>query len=315
MKVLYVIGMVYPVKQVHGKSVLQGPAKVHVDNVEADYKDYSARMKAQEQEEPQSKGWSLKYMVESRMLGIKPLLVWAEINIKSWDSVLNDLNKENKRTSFEKVSGLKVNLSKSKVYGVGVSRSEVEDMARWEKKLKYQLLRIYALETCKQIAIADKMSHDLIDYSYHRSSRGGVKEEQQSELHSRLADLFLPQMHDRWYWYLEARREFLMKSVRNLVDDSLLYVDDVPTRWVKVIPIKVNVFAQIVCMNKLPTRLNLSLRGLEITSIVCPLCHLAVDSTSHLLFSCSLARQLRSKVLRWWELDDQETSSYDKWLI
>ncbi|GJZ42368.1 reverse transcriptase, partial [Tanacetum coccineum] len=30
-KVLYVIGMVYPAKQVHGKSVLQGHAKVHVD--------------------------------------------------------------------------------------------------------------------------------------------------------------------------------------------------------------------------------------------------------------------------------------------
>ncbi|PWA82801.1 hypothetical protein CTI12_AA092110 [Artemisia annua] len=39
-KVLCAIGMVYPAKQVHGKSVLQGHAKVHVDNVEADFKDY-----------------------------------------------------------------------------------------------------------------------------------------------------------------------------------------------------------------------------------------------------------------------------------
>ena len=31
---------------------------------------------------------------------------------------------------FEKVSGLKVNLNKSRVYGVGVLRSEVDDMAR-----------------------------------------------------------------------------------------------------------------------------------------------------------------------------------------
>ncbi|GKD50571.1 transposon protein, partial [Tanacetum coccineum] len=39
-KVLCAIGMVYPSKQVHGKSVLQGHAKVHVDNVESNYKDY-----------------------------------------------------------------------------------------------------------------------------------------------------------------------------------------------------------------------------------------------------------------------------------
>ncbi|GJY31183.1 ulp1 protease family, C-terminal catalytic domain-containing protein, partial [Tanacetum coccineum] len=40
MKVLCARGMVYPAKQVHGKSVLQGHAKVHVDNVEANCKDY-----------------------------------------------------------------------------------------------------------------------------------------------------------------------------------------------------------------------------------------------------------------------------------
>ncbi|GJW53721.1 ulp1 protease family, C-terminal catalytic domain-containing protein [Tanacetum coccineum] len=39
-KVLCAIRMVYSAKQVHGKSVLQGHAKVHVDNVEAKYKDY-----------------------------------------------------------------------------------------------------------------------------------------------------------------------------------------------------------------------------------------------------------------------------------
>ncbi|GJZ72619.1 hypothetical protein Tco_0636765 [Tanacetum coccineum] len=39
-KVLCTIGMVYPAKQVHGNSVLQGHAKVHVDKVEANYKDY-----------------------------------------------------------------------------------------------------------------------------------------------------------------------------------------------------------------------------------------------------------------------------------
>nr|GEX14982.1 ulp1 protease family, C-terminal catalytic domain-containing protein [Tanacetum cinerariifolium] len=38
--VLCATEMVYPAKQVHGNSVLQRHAKVHVDNVVADYKDY-----------------------------------------------------------------------------------------------------------------------------------------------------------------------------------------------------------------------------------------------------------------------------------
>ncbi|GJZ45349.1 hypothetical protein Tco_0592945 [Tanacetum coccineum] len=55
------------------------------------------------------------------------------------------------------------------------------------------------------------------------------EEEQQNKLHSLLADIILPQMHDRWYCSLEAMGEFSVKSVRNLVDDYLLFVDDVPT--------------------------------------------------------------------------------------
>ena len=47
-KVLVAIGMVYPAKQVHGKSVLQGHAKVHVDNVEAKYKDYILPVETEE---------------------------------------------------------------------------------------------------------------------------------------------------------------------------------------------------------------------------------------------------------------------------
>ncbi|GJX41298.1 zf-CCHC domain-containing protein [Tanacetum coccineum] len=83
---------------------------------------------------------------------------------------------------------------------------------------------------------------------------------------------------------------------------------------VKVIRIKVNVFAWRLRLDSLPTRLNLSLRDLEIPSIVCHLCNVAVESTSHLLFSCSLARQVRSKLMCWWELDDPEIRLYDEWL-
>ena len=32
---------------------------------------------------------------------------------------------------FENVAGLKVNLNKSRVYGLGVNQSAAEDLARW----------------------------------------------------------------------------------------------------------------------------------------------------------------------------------------
>nr|GEU71371.1 RNA-directed DNA polymerase, eukaryota, reverse transcriptase zinc-binding domain protein [Tanacetum cinerariifolium] len=71
-----------------------------------------------------------------------------------------------------------------------------------------------------------------------------------------------------------------------------------------VIPIKVNVHAWRVFLDELPTRANLSLRGMDIPSIAFPLCNLAVESSSYIFFACPLARQVWRKNLIWWELDD-----------
>nr|GEW73720.1 hypothetical protein [Tanacetum cinerariifolium] len=78
--------------------------------------------------------------------------------------------------------------------------------------------------------------------------------------------------------------------------------------WVK------EVLAWKVSLDKLPTRLNLSLCGIEIPSISCPICCIAGESCSHLLFSCIMARLLISKVARWWELDIPDLLSYEDWL-
>nr|GEU84207.1 hypothetical protein [Tanacetum cinerariifolium] len=182
------------------------------------------------------------------------------------------------------------------------------------KVLKSVYLRVFALETCKSISVASKLSHPSFSYSFRRLPRGGVEVEQFILLSSCINDVILPNMCDRWIWSLDASGLFSVKSTRHLIDDILLPKVDDPTRWVKVIPIKVNIHAWRVCLEKIPTRLNLSLRGIDIPSISCPLYNLAVESTSYIFFSCPLARQVRSKVMRWWELEDNSINCYGEWL-
>ncbi|GJQ99637.1 hypothetical protein Tco_0522622 [Tanacetum coccineum] len=47
--------------------------------------------------------------------------------------------------------------------------------------------------------------------------------------------------------------EFSVKSVHSHIDDTLLPKEDVRTRWVNVVPIKINVFAWRVRLDILPT--------------------------------------------------------------
>nr|GFA80700.1 RNA-directed DNA polymerase, eukaryota [Tanacetum cinerariifolium] len=139
--------------------------------------------------------------------------------------------------------------------------------------------------------------------SFRRTPRGGIEEEQLQLLRDSTSTILHPSINDRWIWMLESSGDYSVNSARSFIDDLLLPSVGVPTRWVNIVPIKINIFAWRVCLDKLPTRLNLSLRGIDIPSIIRLNCSIAVESISHLLFSCHLARQIMLKVARWWDLE------------
>ncbi|GKA70783.1 RNA-directed DNA polymerase, eukaryota [Tanacetum coccineum] len=202
-----------------------------------------------------------------------------------------------------------------KKVGNGENTSFWDDSWLGEVALKVLYKRLYALEMCKSISVAEKMGHPSLSHSFRRMPRGGVEQENYGLLCSKVADLVLPNISDRWCWSLEGSQEFSVKSSRIFIDNTILLKVEVLTRWLRIIPIKVNIHAWRVCLDKLPTKANLSLRGMDIPSIACPLCNSAVESTSHIFFACPLARQVWRKFLIWWELEDVAFNSYNEWLI
>ncbi|GKD56973.1 RNA-directed DNA polymerase, eukaryota [Tanacetum coccineum] len=108
-------------------------------------------------------------------------------------------------------------------------------------------------------------------------------------------------------------REFTVASVRKVIDDIRLPVVATQTRWIKAVPIKVNVHAWKVSLDCLPTRLNLSRRGIDIPSILCPICDRVTESSRHLFFECHFAKDIFHKICRWWNVDFLDVNSFDEW--
>ncbi|GKA12764.1 putative RNA-directed DNA polymerase, eukaryota, reverse transcriptase zinc-binding domain protein, partial [Tanacetum coccineum] len=77
----------------------------------------------------------------------------------------------------------------------------------------------------------------------------------------------------------------------------------------------VNIFMWRLLLDKLPHRLNLLSRGLDIDSILCPVCSKHVESNSHAFFSCSAASNIWMLVHGWCELKIPTLSSCDEWDI
>nr|GEX52632.1 RNA-directed DNA polymerase, eukaryota, reverse transcriptase zinc-binding domain protein [Tanacetum cinerariifolium] len=164
--------------------------------------------------------------------------------------------------------------------------------SKGEVALKELYKKLYALEMCKSVSVAEKIGHSSLVHSFRRMPRGGVEQEHYDLLCLKVANIVLSNMSHRWSWSLEGSCDFSVKSSRILIDEKILPKVEVPTRWIKVVAIKVNVHAWRVCLDKLTTRVNLSLRVVDIPSIFCPIYNTAVESTSHIFFSCPLARQV-----------------------
>ncbi|GJS12633.1 hypothetical protein Tco_0407105 [Tanacetum coccineum] len=65
--------------------------------------------------------------------------------------------------------------------------------------------------------------------TFRRPPRGGAEEEQLGFLLSRMDGLILTNVPDLWVWSLEAKGEFSVKFVRQLIDDSILPKEEVST--------------------------------------------------------------------------------------
>nr|GEW45914.1 RNA-directed DNA polymerase, eukaryota [Tanacetum cinerariifolium] len=143
--------------------------------------------------------------------------------------------------------------------------------------------------------------------NYVRLKLGGAEQAQLDILSDMVREVGLVPMSDRTW-------DFSVASIRKVIDDKFMSNVSSKTRWVKYVPIKVNILAWKVKMDAFPVRFNLSRRGIDIGSIVCPVYESRVETTSHLFFKYSLLRQITGKVSSWWNVDYDNANSYEEWL-
>nr|GEV20926.1 RNA-directed DNA polymerase, eukaryota [Tanacetum cinerariifolium] len=111
---------------------------------------------------------------------------------------------------------------------------------------------------------------------------------------------------ERWVCDISGDEEFRVKEVRSLIDNLFLPRFPKATRWVRYVPIKINVFAWRARRDFLPT-------GIALDSPVCPLCLSSEEDGNHVFFGCGLAANIFRRLCRWWDLEWQDLSSFSEW--
>ncbi|GJR87316.1 RNA-directed DNA polymerase, eukaryota [Tanacetum coccineum] len=144
--------------------------------------------------------------------------------------------------------------------GNGESTTFWEDRWLEGSVLKDIFPRLYVLETNKKVSVGDKLKDFRLDSSFHRKARGGIEQVQYKELSDMVNSISLTPKNDRYVWSLSNSGDVSVASFPKVIDENRYTGGRSRTRWVKYVPIKVNVTAWKIKMNALPTRLNISRR-------------------------------------------------------
>ncbi|XP_071715190.1 uncharacterized protein [Rutidosis leptorrhynchoides] len=107
---------------------------------------------------------------------------------------------------------------------------------------------------------------------------------------------------DSWKWVLDANGIFTVQKLVDLIDAVVLPRDTVPIETIKnpLVPQKVKVFVWQARRGRIPVRLELDKRGIDLHSTRCPIYDDDLESVEHVLFSCRFAKDIWGKVLNWW---------------
>ncbi|GKB53733.1 RNA-directed DNA polymerase, eukaryota, partial [Tanacetum coccineum] len=126
--------------------------------------------------------------------------------------------------------------------------------------LKLQFPQIYNLDTDRNCLISNRIPFNWSSV-LRRLPRGGAELNQFEALGEAIRNVSLTDQSNSWTWSIGVG--YSVASTRVLVDEKLLDSSLDATRWIRYIPIKVNVFLWRLNLNKLPYRVNLDRKGIE----------------------------------------------------
>nr|GEW30044.1 putative reverse transcriptase domain-containing protein [Tanacetum cinerariifolium] len=158
--------------------------------------------------------------------------------------------------------------------------------------------RLYQADPQNNCLVSDKWNHGWV-WNWTRSISSGIILDQFNDLLHLPEGVNLSDHPDAWHWDLVNSKIFTVKETRSHIDDALLpnYLPE--TRWCRFIPKKVNIQSWRVLCDCLPNRWNLSRKGFDIPSLLCPVCSSFPETNFHILWSCNVASAIWKFVLNW----------------
>ncbi|XP_071699436.1 uncharacterized protein [Rutidosis leptorrhynchoides] len=199
------------------------------------------------------------------------------------------------------------NLSFEKSFGEGKETLFWEDRLIGDKAFKGKFARLYRLETTKDVRVSDRIHWDgsvvSHNWSWTRPLSGRANSELAEMKAAIITSVFNNSSRDVWKWNLHEKGFYCTKTLSHLIDEKMYGNNSVGVTDVnRLVPKSLNVFAWRVKRRRIPVRVELDKRGIDLDSVRCSMCDDSLETIDHALILCKIAYEIWVRVYRWWGL-------------
>ncbi|XP_071728522.1 uncharacterized protein [Rutidosis leptorrhynchoides] len=110
---------------------------------------------------------------------------------------------------------------------------------------------------------------------------------------------------DAWTWTLANNGIFSIKKLTTLIDCATFRSElNLPGTLInKMVPLKIELFIWRARRHRIPVRVELDKREIDLGYIRCPICDDGLEDVDHALFKCKFANEIWLRVFKWWKFD------------
>lgn len=214
-----------------------------------------------------------------------------------WKNILGTIN------SLHDKNIISLN-SFSKRVGNGMHTKFWKEIWIGETPLMLRYPRLFSLELNKDCTVANRWSDNSGSWNWRHNNFRGISSSQLVDLELLLHGFQLsPSTPDRWIWSEAPDLTFSVKQARCTIDHHILPIGSTSTLWNRFVPRKVNIFFWRCRLNRLPTRVNLDHKGLDVPSILCSICASQLEDSDHIFFLCPTSHLIWKSIGKWCDLD------------
>ncbi|XP_076949722.1 uncharacterized protein LOC143622473 [Bidens hawaiensis] len=112
----------------------------------------------------------------------------------------------------------------------------------------------------------------------------------------------ITQVVDCGLWDQNAHNGFSVAAVKTAMRQNAYGHPGQGMRWESCVPIKVNALVWRLEKERIPTRVELVKRKLNLPSVNCPMCNVGEETVNHIFVACGFAFGVWSKVWSWCRL-------------